>query len=207
MIMKLIILGAFATGKGTQAAKLADHLGLQRISTGDMFREEIRKRSDIGLKVKGILDRGDLVPDDLTVKILKERLPKESFILDGFPRTVRQAEELGKIRNIDLVINLDVTKEEIVRRATGRLTCRAAGHIYHEIYEPPKDPGKCDIDGSDLYKREDQKPEAVESRFQAYEKNTKPLIEYYQRKGLLVNVNGMGTPDEVFNRILIVLKG
>lgn len=199
--MNLILLGPPGIGKGTQAEILSSELGIPKISTGDMMREEAAKGMELGKKVKAYMDRGELVPDEVAMKIMKKRLGQKDcssgFILDGFPRTIAQARELEKISKIDLVLNLSASRKEIVERIAGRLTCKSCGEIYHSRHSPPRTKGKCDKCGGGLYQREDQKAEVVERRIEVYEEQTKPLISYYENKGILVNVDAKGSKEEV----------
>ncbi|NIO22947.1 MAG: adenylate kinase [Candidatus Aenigmarchaeota archaeon] len=203
--MNIIFLGPPGIGKGTHAEIVSKKHGIPRISTGEILREEIKKRTDLGKEAKTYMDTGGLVPDELVIDIFRERIGREDcrkgFILDGFPRTVTQAEELERITHIDFVLNLVAPHRVIIERITGRLTCRKCGAIYHAKNIRPKSEGVCDTCGGELYQREDQKEEAVEKRLELYEKRTKPLIEYYQRKGILKDVNVEGGKGEVSERI------
>jgi len=210
--MRLIFLGPPGVGKGTHAEDVAKHYGIPKISTGDIFREEMKKGTELGKKVAEFINRGELVPDDITIKILQERISKpdcaKGFILDGFPRTIPQAEALDKIAKIDLVINFTASKEVIIERISGRLTCRKCGAIFHKTSKGlvPKKPGICDYCGGELYQREDQKPEAVKRRLEVYEEQTKPLIDYYRKKGILVDFNAEGEKEEVSKRLFELLE-
>ena len=208
--MNIVFLGPPGIGKGTHAEIVAKTYGIPRIATGEILREEIKKGTELGNEVKSYMEAGDFVPDELVIDIIKKRISRKDcekgFILDGFPRTEMQAEELDRITNIDLVLNLTAPDEVIIERITGRLTCRECGAIYHVKNIPPKKDGVCDVCGGELYQREDQKKEAVERRLELYEKRTKPLIEYYRKKGILVEVNVEGDKDEVAKRIDKVIK-
>ncbi len=203
--MKLIFLGPPGVGKGTHGDIVSKKLGVPKISTGDIFREEIKTGSELGKKLKVILDAGNLVPDDITVKILKNRISKpdckKGFILDGFPRTIFQAEELEKTVKIDKVVNFVLSKKSILERLGGRWTCRKCQDIYHEVHKKPKRLGICDKCGRELYQREDQTTGAIEKRLEVYEKETKPLIDFYRKKGLLVDIDCEGNIEDVSKKV------
>jgi len=207
------MLGPPGAGKGTYASRLTVRLGIPHISTGDMVREEIKKQTDLGLKIKEYSDRGALVPDEIIIKLLAERLGKpdcnRGFILDGFPRTISQAEALENIAKIDLVINLNVPDDIIIARLSNRLICSKCGAIYNLLTLKPKKEGVCDKCGGKLYQREDDKPEVIKERLNVYRKQTEPLIEYYAKKGLLRNVscNDLMTPPEVIvEKIIEIIR-
>jgi adenylate kinase len=213
--MNLILLGAPGAGKGTQAKMIVEKYGIPQISTGDMLRESVAKGTDLGKKAKEYMDRGELVPDEVVIGIVKERLQQpdceKGFILDGFPRTLAQAEALDKMleelgKKIDAVINIYVPEEEIVKRIVNRRTCRNCGAIYHLIYSPPKEDNKCDKCGGELYQRDDDREETVRERLRVYRENTEPLIEYYKNKGVLYNVDGTKDIEGVFAEVVEVLK-
>jgi adenylate kinase len=203
--MNMIFLGPPGIGKGTHAEIIAEKYGIPKISTGQIMREEIRGCTDLGKEVQEYMDSGELVPDEVVIEIIKKRIDgenyKNGFILDGFPRTIRQAEELKEITKIDLVLDLTAPDEVIIERITGRLTCRGCGDIYHTKNMPPKVEGKCDKCGEELYHRQDQTEEAVQRRLKVYDESTKPLIDYYNAKELLIEVNVDGTKDEISERI------
>ncbi|RLJ07005.1 MAG: adenylate kinase [Candidatus Aenigmatarchaeota archaeon] len=203
--MRIVLLGPPGVGKGTHGDELAKKLGIPKISTGDIFREEVKKDSELGRQVKSYLDRGELVPDEIVIQVLKERISKpdcqKGFILDGFPRTLKQAEELEKITKIDKVINFVASEETIIDRISNRLTCKKCGAIYNLKFIPPKVPGKCDICGGELYQREDQKPEVVRERLRVYKEETQPLIDFYRKKGILLDLNAEGSKEEVSARL------
>ncbi|EAG0255282.1 adenylate kinase [Listeria monocytogenes] len=197
--MKLVLMGLPGAGKGTQAEQIVEKYNIPHISTGDMFRAAMKNNTELGRKAKSFMDNGDLVPDEVTNGIVRERLSeddaKDGFLLDGFPRTVEQAQELENILSdlgteLDAVINIDVEKDVLMKRLTGRWICRTCGKTYHEIYNPPKVPGKCDLDGGELYQRDDDKKETVEKRLNVNMKQTKPLLDFYSEKGKLHNING-----------------
>jgi len=211
--MRIVMLGPPGAGKGTYASRLTVRLGIPHISTGDMVREEIKKQTDLGLKIKEYSDRGALVPDEIIIKLLAERLRKpdcnRGFILDGFPRTISQAEALENIAKIDLVINLNVPDDIIITRLSNRLICSKCGAIYNLLTLKPKKEGVCDKCGGKLYQREDDKPEVIKERLNVYRKQTEPLIEYYAKKGLLRNVscNDLMTPPEVIvEKIIEIIR-
>ncbi|MBM7096637.1 MULTISPECIES: adenylate kinase [Alteribacter] len=214
--MNLILMGLPGAGKGTQADKIVEKYGVPHISTGDMFRAAIKGGTELGLKAKSFMDAGNLVPDEVTVGIVKERLAKDDckkgFLLDGFPRTVAQAEALEEIlaeldRQLDHVVYIKVPEEDLFKRLTGRWVCPTCGTTYHEIFNPPKEAGKCDKDGSELIQREDDKPETVEKRLQVNLEQTQPLIDFYENKGYLRNVDGKQDIQNVFEDLDVLLKG
>lgn len=200
-------MGLPGAGKGTQAEQIVEKYNIPHISTGDMFRAAMKNNTELGRKAKSFMDNGDLVPDEVTNGIVRERLSeddaKDGFLLDGFPRTVEQAQELENILSdlgteLDAVINIDVEKDVLMKRLTGRWICRTCGKTYHEIYNPPKVPGKCDLDGGELYQRDDDKKETVEKRLNVNMKQTKPLLDFYSEKGKLHNINGEQEIKDVF---------
>jgi len=208
--MNLILMGLPGAGKGTQAEKINEKYDIPHISTGDMFRSAIKEGTELGKKAKSFMDQGELVPDEVTVGIVKERLSKadcqNGFLLDGFPRTIAQAEALQQIlsdlnQEIDYCLHVDVPEEKLVERLTGRRVCPTCGTTYHVIYNPPKQEGICDKDGSELDQRDDDKPETVKKRLSVNVEQTKPLLDFYQDKGYLVNINGDQDIDQVFKDI------
>jgi adenylate kinase len=203
MRFRIILLGPPGSGKGTQAEKLNDDLGLIRLSTGDMLREAVRDKSDLGLLAKGYMDRGDLVPDEVVIGLMQERIStlKEGFVLDGFPRTVQQADALGEFVDIDYVINLDVEDEELVKRMSNRRSCPECNVVYHLIHKPPMKDGVCDKCGSALYQRSDDTESTVRARLKVYRDNTFPLIEYYEKRGKLINIDGTGDINQIYKAI------
>ncbi len=213
--MNLILIGAPGAGKGTQAKKIVEKYGIPHIATGDILREAVAKGTELGKKAKEYMDRGELVPDEVVIGIVKERLKRpdceKGFLLDGFPRTLKQAEALDEMleelgKKLDAVIYIDVPEEEVVRRIVNRRTCRNCGAVYHLIYAPPKEPNKCDKCGGELYQRDDDKEETVRARFKVYMEQTSPLIEYYKKKKVLYSVDGTKTIDEVFDQIDEILR-
>ncbi len=212
--MNIIMLGPPGAGKGTQAKMLVERLGIPQISTGDMLRAAVKEGTELGKKAKEYMDAGKLVPDEVVIGIVKERLAQpdceKGFILDGFPRTIPQAEALDRVleelgKGIDYVINIAVPNEELITRLTGRRTCRQCGAMYHVVFNPPKVEGKCDKCGGELYQRDDDKEETIRQRLEVYQAQTAPLIEYYEKKGVLYNIDGTGSIEEIFQSILKVL--
>lgn len=195
----IVLLGPPGAGKGTQAQAISNKLGLPHISSGDLFRENLKNQTDLGKLAKGFIDRGELVPDDVTIAMIKDRLGREDCkpgaLLDGFPRTPAQADALAEMLvgfagRVNGVPYIKVAEKVLIERLTGRWTCRAQGHVFHAKFNPPKKAGVCDVDGSELYQREDDKAETVINRIQVYFQQTRPLIEYYQKAGLLLEVDG-----------------
>ena len=212
--MNIILMGLPGAGKGTQASEIVKKFPIPHISTGDMFRKAIKDETDLGKEAKSYMDRGELVPDEVTVGIVKERISeddaKKGFLLDGFPRTIDQAESLNQImseldREIDAVINIEVPEEELINRLTGRRICEKCGTTYHLVFNPPKVDGICDIDGGKLYQREDDNPETVSNRLSVNVKQSKPILEYYNNKGVLKNIDGSKDIDEVTNDVIDIL--
>ena len=212
--MKIIMLGAPGAGKGTQAKMIADKYGVPHISTGDIFRANIKNGTELGMEAKKYRDQGLLVPDELTVRILLDRVAqddcKNGYVLDGFPRTIPQAEvldcELTKLGDhIDYAINVDVPDENIVKRMSGRRACLTCGATYHIEHVPPKKEGICDVCGSELVLRDDDKPETVKNRLNVYHEQTQPLIDFYTEKGVLKTVDGTVPMEEVFAAITAIL--
>lgn len=210
--MKLIFLGAPGAGKGTQAEIVCDKLGLISISTGNMLREAVKNQTPAGLAAKECMDKGDLVPDDVVIGILKDRIAKpdaaKGFILDGFPRTVAQAEALDAMGvQIDKVIEIDVAAETICARLTGRRVCEGCGASYHVDFKPTKVPGVCNLCGANVVQRVDDKPETVLSRLATYEEKTAPLKGYYEKKGILVSVKGQDSIEDTAALTLKAIEG
>ena len=212
--MKIIMLGAPGAGKGTQAKMIADKYGVPHISTGDIFRANIKNGTELGMEAKKYMDQGLLVPDELTVRILLDRVAqddcKNGYVLDGFPRTIPQAEvldsELTKLGDhIDYAINVAVPDENIVKRMSGRRACLTCGATYHIEHVPPKKEGICDVCGSELVLRDDDKPETVKNRLNVYHEQTQPLIDFYTEKGVLKTVDGTVPMEEVFAAITAIL--
>ncbi|MDR1898998.1 MAG: adenylate kinase [Treponema sp.] len=199
--MKLIFLGPPGAGKGTLAARAADVLQVPHISTGAIFRSAIAAKSPLGLTVKAIIDAGKLVDDETTIALVKERLAQEDardgYILDGFPRTIPQAEALAGFSEVDRVVNLDIPDAGVVERLSGRRVCRNCGANYHTVFSKPKKEGACDACGGEVFTREDDRQEAVQKRLEVYRDQTAPLIDYYRKKGLLIDVDARPGVDEV----------
>ncbi len=210
--MRIVLLGGPGSGKGTQAQKLINKLGVPQISTGDIFRAAVKEGTPMGLKAKAFMEQGELVPDDVVIGVVEERLTKpdldKGYMLDGFPRTAAQAEALDKIlasqsKKLDHVVLVDVPDEELVKRLTGRRTCRNSdcGKMYHVMFNPPKKEGICDSCGSELYQRADDSELTIRERLSVYNSQTSPLIDYYDNKGLLRRVEGVGPIDQIFAAI------
>jgi len=203
--MKTILLGPPGAGKGTMAVRIKEALSVPHISTGDLFRAAIKNETELGKQVKGILDKGDLVPDELTVALVKERLSQtdcaKGFILDGFPRTIGQADALAEFAPVDRVINFTIEEDEVVRRLSGRRMCKDCGAGYHVEFIPPAKEGVCDKCGGELYTRDDDKEDSIRNRLEVYRKSTEPLIQYYRNKNLLKDVNAGQTPDAVYGDV------
>ncbi|MGD6804776.1 adenylate kinase [Rossellomorea vietnamensis] len=208
--MNIVLMGLPGAGKGTQAEKIVEKYGIPHISTGDMFRAAMKEETELGLKAKSFMDKGELVPDEVTIGIVRERLSREDchkgFLLDGFPRTVAQADALETIltdldKKIDYVINIQVDKEVLMERLTGRRICKKCGATYHLVFNPPSEEGVCDRCGGDLYQRADDNEETVQNRLDVNIKQTQPLLDFYQDKGYLVNIDGQRDIKEVFSDI------
>lgn len=214
--MRAILLGPPGAGKGTQAETIVKEFNILHISTGDIFRKNIKEETELGKKVKEYLDKGLLVPDALTIEIVKDRLLqddcKKGFLLDGFPRTIEQADALDKVlgdmgHKLDYVVNIEVDSELLIDRAVGRRICKDCGQTYHVIYNKPSHEGICDKCGGELYQRKDDTKETVENRINVYVEQTKPLIEYYTKKGVILNINGEQPIDKVGSDIISNLRG
>lgn len=213
--MNIILMGLPGAGKGTQASEIVKKFPIPHISTGDMFRKAIKDETDLGKEAKSYMDRGELVPDEVTVGIVKERISeddaKKGFLLDGFPRTIEQAEALSNImkeldREIDAVINIEVPEEELMNRLTGRRICEKCGTTYHLVFNPPKVDGICDLDGGKLYQREDDNPETVANRLNVNVKQSKPILEFYDNKNVLKNIDGSRDIKVVTNDVIDILE-
>jgi adenylate kinase len=212
--MNIILMGLPGAGKGTQASEIVKKFPIPHISTGDMFRKAIKEETDLGKEAKSYMDRGELVPDEVTVGIVKERISeddaKKGFLLDGFPRTIDQAEALNDImnqldRDIDAVINIEVPEEELMNRLTGRRICPKCGTTYHLVFNPPKEDGVCDLDGEKLYQREDDNPETVANRLNVNVKQSKPILSFYDEKGVLQNIDGSKDINKVTEDVISIL--
>ncbi len=212
----IVLLGPPGAGKGTQAEAISTRLNLPHISSGDIFRENLKDQTELGKLAAGYINKGELVPDDVTIAMIRERLSRpdclEGALLDGFPRTPTQAEALagmltdmgGQVRSVPYIC---VPDEVLIERLAGRWTCRAAGHVFHEKYNPPHKAGICDVDGSELYQREDDKTETVKRRIRVYMEQTQPLIDYYNRQHLLVEIDGKQPIEQVTKDLLSALQG
>jgi adenylate kinase len=210
---RYLLLGKQGAGKGTQAARLAAHLGVPHISTGEMFRAAVRNGSELGLRAQAFMERGELVPDEVVIGVVAERLGEDDainsgFVLDGFPRTRSQAEELDRVlypEGLDAAIDIEVPTSEVLRRISGRRVCTICGATYH-VDSPPADGWRCDNDAGDVVQRDDDTDEAIIRRLHLYESETAPLLEFYDQQGLLARVDGTGTVDEVFERMLTLIE-
>ena len=209
--MRLVLLGPPGAGKGTQASAIVKKYNIPHISTGDIFRANIKEGTDLGKKAKEYMDKGLLVPDELVVSLVEDRLNKadcdNGFLLDGFPRTVYQAEALDSVLSskgikLDRVVNIEADSKVLIERAIGRRICKECGATYHIKFHPPKVEGKCDNDGTSLFQRDDDVEETVATRIKVYLEQTKPLIDYYNQKGLILNIDGTKPIDEIFNQIV-----
>ncbi|MFN2748152.1 MULTISPECIES: adenylate kinase [Bacillus] len=214
--MNLVLMGLPGAGKGTQAERIVDDFGIPHISTGDMFRAAMKEETDLGLEAKSYIDKGELVPDEVTIGIVRERLGKNDcdrgFLLDGFPRTVAQAEALEEIlkglgKSIDHVINIQVDKDALMERLTGRRICKNCGATYHLVFNPPAKENVCDKCGGELYQREDDNEATVSTRLEVNLKQTQPLLDFYADKGYLVNIDGQKNINEVYGDIRELLGG
>lgn len=214
--MNLILLGPPGAGKGTQAKLLIKKYQIPQISTGDILRAAVKEMTPMGVRAKAFMDAGALVPDEVVVGIIRDRLNLSDcsggFILDGFPRTVAQADALATVlaglgRSIDHVILMVVDKEELLGRITGRRTCRNCGKGFHVSFDPPKKPGTCDECSGELYQRDDDRADTMRNRLEVYEQQTSPLVEYYKKESLLRSVEGVGSIEEIQHKIVSVLQG
>ncbi|TDL30531.1 adenylate kinase [Jeotgalibacillus sp. S-D1] len=214
--MNIVLMGLPGAGKGTQAEQIIEKYEIPHISTGDMFRAAIKDGTELGLEAKSFMDQGNLVPDEVTIGIVRERLSKDDcqngFLLDGFPRTVAQADALDSLltdlgKKLDYVLNIKVEQEELMKRLTGRWICRTCGATYHTIFNPPAVEGICDKDGGELYQREDDKPETVKKRLDVNMKQTQPLLDYYGQQGVLKDIDGQQDIKKVFVDIDDLLGG
>jgi adenylate kinase len=214
--MNIVLMGLPGAGKGTQADKIIEKYDIPHISTGDMFRAAMKNGTELGLKAKSFIDKGALVPDEVTIGIVRERLSQpdcdQGFLLDGFPRTTGQAEALDSIlsdldKKVEHVINIEVEKDELVKRLTGRRICKVCGSSYHLVFNPPKEEGKCDKDRGELYQRADDNPETVTNRLEVNIKQSQPLLDFYGKKNVLTNINGQQDINDVFADIDALFKG
>lgn len=214
--MRIVLLGAPGAGKGTQAKMLIEKYKIPQISTGDILRAAVAAGTPLGKEAKAIMERGELVPDKIVLGLVEERLKqndcKNGFILDGFPRNTAQAEALDKLLNdlnmpLDSALSVDVPKEDLMKRLTGRRTCKNCQQMYNIYYSPPKKEGVCDKCGGELFQRDDDKEETIKKRLDVYEAQTAPLIDYYKKKGILKSVMGVGDIKDIFNKVCAILEG
>lgn len=213
--MNVVLLGPPGAGKGTQAKMLVEEYGIPQISTGEILRANLKAETELGLEAKKYMDAGGLVPDEVVIGIVANRLIEDDcasgYMLDGFPRTVAQAEALDKIltersSGIDHVVSIEVPESDLLARLTGRRTCRACGHGFHQVFDPPQKEGVCDKCGGELYQRDDDNEETVKARLVVYTDQTEPLIDYYDNKGLIRPIDGQGKIKDIFGRIKKVLR-
>lgn len=212
--MRLVLLGAPGAGKGTQAKKLIDKYGIPQISTGDILRKAVADGTALGKEAKSFMDSGGLVPDSVVIGLVKERIVqddcKKGYILDGFPRTTPQAEALDKVladmnAPLDTALSVDVDTDILMKRLTGRRTCKSCQQMFNIYFGPPKKEGACDKCGGELFQRADDKEETIKNRLEVYEKSTAPLMDYYSKKNILKSVEGMGSVDDIFNKVCKIL--
>jgi adenylate kinase len=213
--VRLVLVGPPGAGKGTQAQFISSHLAIPKVSTGDIFRSNVSGGTELGRQAKAFMDRGDLVPDEVTIAMVASRLQEEDaqsgFLLDGFPRNVPQAETLKKLLDdwglrLDLVLELVVDHDEVIRRLSGRRTCRKCGRVWHVAFDPPSRPDSCDECGGDLFQRDDDREETIRHRLEVYQVQTHPLISYYATDGVLLGIDATGPVDDVTDRALIALR-
>ncbi|MER5906417.1 adenylate kinase [Streptomyces sp. NPDC059340] len=214
--MRIVLVGPPGAGKGTQAVRLAEKLRVPHISTGDLFRANISQQTELGKLAKSYMDAGNLVPDEVTIAMVKDRMEQPDaeggFLLDGFPRNVQQAEALDQLLEtegikLDAVLDLEVPEDEVVKRIAGRRICRNdSSHVFHVTYSPPKKEGVCDVCGGELYQREDDSEETVRTRLEVYHTQTEPIIAYYKAQGLVVTISSLGPVDKITQRALKALK-
>ena len=199
----IVLLGPPGSGKGTQGEKLCSEFGYVKLSTGDMLREAVKNQTELGKKAKTYMDAGALVPNDLIIGLMKEKMAAANgkVILDGFPRTLEQADALGEQMEVDLALNLDVADEELIKRITMRRSCPSCNAVYHLLYNAPKSEGVCDKCGSKLYQRDDDTEATVLNRLRTYREKTMPLVGYYYAKGKLVTIDGVGSIDEIYDKV------
>ena len=213
--MRVVLVGPPGAGKGTQAQFIASHLAIPKVSTGDIFRYNVSAGTELGRQARSFMERGDLVPDEVTVAMVASRLQEDDalsgFLLDGFPRNVPQAETLKKLMadwgmRLDLVLELVVDHDEVIRRLSGRRTCRKCGRVWHIAFDPPSAPGKCDECGGELFQRDDDREETIRHRLEVYEQQTQPLISYYADEGILLGIDATGPVEDVTERALLALR-
>ena len=213
--MRLVLVGPPGAGKGTQAQFIAEHAGIPKISTGDIFRANVSQGTPLGVQAKAFMDRGDLVPDDVTIEMVTLRLREDDavagFLLDGFPRTVPQAEVLDDVlresgSKLDVVLELVVDDDEVIRRLSGRRTCRSCNHIWHVDFDPPITEGVCNLDGGELFQRDDDQAGTIANRLTVYARSTAPLVSYYAGRGVLIGIDATGPVDDVTQRAIDALR-
>jgi adenylate kinase len=213
--VRVVLVGPPGAGKGTQAQFIASHLAIPKVSTGDIFRYNVSAGTELGRQARSFMERGDLVPDEVTVAMVASRLQEDDglsgFLLDGFPRNVPQAETLKKLMadwgmRLDLVLELVVDHDEVIRRLSGRRTCRKCGRVWHIAFDPPSVPGKCDECGGELFQRDDDREETIRHRLEVYEQQTQPLISYYADEGILLGIDATGPVEDVTERALVALR-
>ncbi len=208
MDLKIVLLGPPGSGKGTQTERLCSELKLTKISTGDLLREAVRNKTALGAKAKGFMEAGKLVPNELVIDLVKEKMQsiKGGVILDGFPRSLEQAEKLDKFAKVDLAVDIEVNEDNLVKRLTLRRTCKSCNAVYHLEFNPPKKEGKCDKCGGELFQRSDDTEETVRERLKVYKEQTLPLTAYYHKRGILRKVDGEGDIGVVYGRVLKAIK-
>jgi adenylate kinase len=213
--VRVVLVGPPGAGKGTQAQFIASHLAIPKVSTGDIFRYNVSAGTELGRQARSFMERGDLVPDEVTVAMVASRLQEDDalsgFLLDGFPRNGPQAETLKKLMadwgmRLDLVLELVVDHDEVIRRLSGRRTCRKCGRVWHIAFDPPSVPGKCDECGGELFQRDDDREETIRHRLEVYEQQTQPLISYYADEGILLGIDATGPVEDVTERALVALR-
>jgi len=206
-LTRIVLLGPPGAGKGTQAKQIIDKLGLVHLSTGDILRDEVSHQTELGKTAKGFMDRGELVPDQLIIDMIRGRIEaaEAGFLLDGFPRTTAQADALAEFATIDIVLNITLPREEVVRRLTGRRVCRGCGKIYNLTFNLAEGENACAECGGELYQRDDDKTEVIENRYDVYEKSTTPLIDFYDKLGVLRTLDGSTGSESVFSEIIDIL--
>lgn len=213
--MRVVLVGPPGAGKGTQAQFIASHLAIPKVSTGDIFRYNVSAGTELGRQARAFMDRGDLVPDEVTIAMVQSRLAEDDaqsgFLLDGFPRNVPQAETLKKMLadwglRLDLVLELVVDHDEVIRRLSGRRTCRKCGRVWHVAFDPPSVADKCDECGGELFQRDDDREETIRHRLEVYQQQTQPLISYYADEGILLGIDATGPVDDVTDRALLALR-